>query len=379
MSKKIPDTISMPLSMPFSLSINQIRIDGSEASCVPRSVRDLGVHELTAKGEDFLYVNGASRFSGFSGLFFSEDGFLTAISDRSYYVHTGVKFHKNGTVAYQSSTAMIGTLKGEDGEVLSYEGNDVEDVAQHGGDCFIPHEIINLVSRYSGCDFEKAPQQLDVPHNISRFSSNLGMESLVISGDGTFLSMQEYDINNFSNHSAFLWSYTDEKYNKIKDEIGFTYTSNDGYSVSGITFTCQGHLLLLERKIVVQEDVASDSTSKYLLEFESRVKFIPQSVFKGIAQGDVVSGTEIIHIHNHDNSIFSDNFEGIAVQCSAGKDTIIYLISDDNQSPTQKNLLRKFEMREDDVVDDLMQNGEYHEVTTVGCEEEMIYPFCAGK
>ncbi len=370
-------TNTASLKNPMNITMHVDEISDLPNIIHPVYVKHVKSYEFTAEGGDSLYVKNISRFSGFSGLILSEEGTVFAILDRGYYVDTGLKFDVYGNAIFVSPTAVIGTLKGKGGEVLDYMGNDVEDIEIYKGDCFISHEIVNLISRYNDCDFEMEPHKLPVPSEIARFSPKVGMESLGISKDGVFISMEEYNSDNFSDHSAFLWKYTDKSYEAIKNEVGFTYRSDSGYSVSGMSFTCEENLLLLERKIIAHKKDRIEPP-EYSLDFETKVKFVPKYTFENIAQGDVLSGTEILYIYNDGKSAISDNFEGITTKCNEETHTSIYLISDDNQSPDQKTVFLQFEIDEKEAYRDWRIFGECRDATPSGCVEN-LYPFCSDK
>ena len=137
MVKITPNTAS--LENPMNITIHAKKMFDHPNFCYPRYVKHIESYELTAEGGDSLYVKNISRFSGFSGLTLSEEGALFAILDRGYYVDAGLKFDVYGNAIFVSPTAIIGTLKGKGGEVLSYTGNDVEDIEIHYGDCFVSH------------------------------------------------------------------------------------------------------------------------------------------------------------------------------------------------------------------------------------------------
>lgn len=368
MSQKKLETESIKQPFSFALNAEALKADFLPF-CLANGVVFVSAHNLTAEGDNLIYAENKSRFGGFSGFSFDDSRNVIMLSDRSYYLK--VDFYSREVL---DSVATMGTLKADQGEVLEYEENDVEEVEYYNGNCFISHERVNKVSYYRNCDFEVKPNTISIPAGIQGFHKYMGMESLAIDGYGNFVTAEEYNSTDYSNHNAFLWSYEGSDYSRISAETHFFYKSSEGFSASGFDYTCNGNLLVLERRVVVLNEFIK-SNSKAKLKFESKVKFIPQNILSNITNGDVVSGTEIIDIHYGNNAFLSDNFEAIESECISEHETHVYLLSDDNQSPDQNTILLRFNIDEKKIESDFLEYGIYSDETTVDCIET-IYPFC---
>ncbi|MDD1721785.1 MAG: esterase-like activity of phytase family protein, partial [Euryarchaeota archaeon] len=104
----------------------------------------------------------------------------------------------------------------------------------------------------------------------------------------------------------------------------FSVKRSDGFDASDCTILAPGDLLLLERRYSPARGIAV------------RIRRIPLADIKTDA---VVDGRSMIEA---DLAYQIDNMEGIAVHNSAAGETIITLVSDDNFSVIQRNLLLQF-------------------------------------
>ena len=104
----------------------------------------------------------------------------------------------------------------------------------------------------------------------------------------------------------------------------FSVKRTDDFDVSDCTILPPGELLLLERRFSPARGLAM------------RIRRIPLVDIKG---GAVADGRSMIEA---DLGYQIDNMEGIAVHNAASGETIVTLISDDNFSVIQRNLLLQF-------------------------------------
>ncbi|HEY5167387.1 MAG TPA: esterase-like activity of phytase family protein, partial [Pseudolabrys sp.] len=104
----------------------------------------------------------------------------------------------------------------------------------------------------------------------------------------------------------------------------FSVARSDDYDISDCTILPPGDLLLLERRYSPTRGVAM------------RIRRVPLVSIKPDA---LVDGKPLIEA---DLAYQIDNMEGIAVHRNARGETIITLVSDDNFSVIQRNLLLQF-------------------------------------
>ena len=109
----------------------------------------------------------------------------------------------------------------------------------------------------------------------------------------------------------------------------FSVKRTDDFDVSDCTILTPGDLLLLERRFSLVRGIAI------------RIRRVPLA---SITADAVVDGRSMIEA---DLGYQIDNMEGIAVHRTAGGETIITLVSDDNFSIIQRNLLLQFAVVEE--------------------------------
>lgn len=110
-----------------------------------------------------------------------------------------------------------------------------------------------------------------------------------------------------------------------KDRVTrFSIKRTDDFDVSDCAILPPGDLLLLERRYSLMLDLAM------------RIRRIPLA---GIKEDALLDGRSMI---GADLAYQIDNMEGIAVHRTAGGETIVTIVSDDNFSVIQRNLLLQF-------------------------------------
>jgi len=133
---------------------------------------------------------------------------------------------------------------------------------------------------------------------------------------GTLIAATERSLDAQGNHRSYLID---------GDRVAhFSVKRSDDFDVSDCTVLPPGDLLLLERRYSPLRGVAM------------RIRRIPLA---GIKPDTLVDGMPLIEA---DLAYQIDNMEGIAVHRNATGETIITLVSDDNFSVLQRNLLLQF-------------------------------------
>ena len=105
----------------------------------------------------------------------------------------------------------------------------------------------------------------------------------------------------------------------------FAYRPPAGYDPSDVAELPDGDLIVVNRRFALPYD------------FTAILTIVPRHAIRA---GAIVGGTPIATLAA---PLLHDNFEGIAV-AREGADTILWLVSDDNQSWFQRSLLLKFRL-----------------------------------
>lgn len=273
-------------------------------------------------------------FGGLSGIRLDASGerFL-AVSDQGGWF--------TGTIRY-SGGKMAGLDGVEAAPLLGAEGRpitekhlwwDSESIARDGDVVYVGLERVNQILRY---DFSKGGTRargevMPVPAGVRKLPSNKGLEALVVVPKGhsqgqvqplagTLIAFSERGLDADGNLVAFL--------------IGgpspgqFSVRRSEKYDISDAVLLPTGELLILERKF------------SWFTGVNIRIRSIP---LKSIAPGALVDGP-VLFLADLGQEI--DNMEGIDAHVTAGGETVLTLISDDNFSMLQRTLLLQFTLAE---------------------------------
>jgi hypothetical protein len=164
---------------------------------------------------------------------------------------------------------------------------------------------------------------IPVPADFKTLPKNKSVECLAAppkgaSHAGSLIAVTEHGLDDARNLRGFIL--------RGGQFTRFSVKRSRGFDVSGCTVLPPSDLLLLERRYSPLSGVAV------------RIRRI---ALADIKPGALVDGPELFEA---DLAYQIDNMEGIAVHRSRG-DTVITLVSDDNFSPIQRNLLLQFTLQ----------------------------------
>jgi hypothetical protein len=263
-------------------------------------------------------------FGGISALTLEPDGthFLSATDHGSWL---------RGRVVYRGgrptgiADAEMAPILGADGKPLASHGwYDTESLAQGSDGMFYAgiervEQIMRFDIRRDG--LRARGQPIAVPPDFKTFTYNKSLECLAAPPKGAplaggLIAVTEHSLDDADNHRAFVL--------KGGQVVRFSVKRSDDFDVSDCTILPPADLLLLERRI------------SPLLGFAIRIRRLQLADIK---EGALVDGAPLIVA---DLGYQIDNMEGIAVHRNADGEIIITLVSDDNFSVIQRNLLLQF-------------------------------------
>lgn len=260
------------------------------------------------------------RFGGFSGLAVAADGgYLIAVSDRGLRLSAKIVYGSDGNLAGLAE-ADLGALAGEDGRTLrSSTERDAEALAAGpSGEIIVAFERDHRLLRY--LPGQRVPERLPPPEELAAAPANGGIEGLTFLEDGRLFAVAEELTRG---GRAVGW---------VGDADGWsplTYALSDGFVVTDLARLPSGDVLALERRYTMRIGVAA------------RVRRIAKDA---IAPGAELAGELIAELRP---PLTVDNMEGISARRDSGTGkTLVYLISDDNFSVTQRTLLLMFDLME---------------------------------
>jgi hypothetical protein len=186
----------------------------------------------------------------------------------------------------------------------------------------VSFEQVNNVREYLGPDFGRAASRpLKLPAMVAGMKKNKGLESVAVAtpaaglGDAIVL-VAERSLDPGGNNRAWIVGGPHEG--------AFSIVRSKGYDVTDAAFMPGGDLLILERKV----DFPSG--------LYARIRRLPG---RSIRPGATVDGDTLLEA---DLRYQIDNMEGLAVRGGPGGETLIDIVSDDNQNRLQRTLLLQF-------------------------------------
>ena len=262
-------------------------------------------------------------FGGLSGLRLDAKGErFIAISDKGGWFTGRIAYRGKEMTGLEDVEAS--PMLGPDGKPITARGwYDTESLALDGSLVYVGLERVNRILRY---DFAKGftralGEEIPVPPAARKLPNNRGLEALVAVPKnmplaGTLIAISERGLDAEGNILGFLIGG--------KTPGQFTVRRTDTFDISDATLLASGDLLLLERSF------------SWLGGVGIRIRRIP---LKSFAPGAVVDGPAIF---SADLGYEIDNMEGIDAHVTPEGDTVITMVSDDNFSMIQRNLLLQF-------------------------------------
>ncbi|MCK1640188.1 esterase-like activity of phytase family protein [Bradyrhizobium sp. 157] len=270
-----------------------------------------------------------SRFRGFGGLsglrLDAKGERFIAVSDKGGWF-TGRIVYKGREMTGLDDVEASPVL-GHDGKPITSRGwYDTEAIALDGSLVYVGLERVNQILRF---DFAKGftrahGELIQLPLGVRKLPNNKGIEALVVVPKGlplagTLIAISERALDAQGNITAFLIGRT----------LGlFSIRRSDNFDISDAVLLPSGGLLLLERKF------------SWLGGVGIRIRRV---ALASIAPGALIDGPAIFEA---DLGSEIDNLEGIDAHVTPEGETVLTLVSDDNFSMIQRNLLLQFALVE---------------------------------
>jgi len=319
---KQPSPVELSVAAPVSIEVNARPLPSFDT-------RDRG-HLRFGSLEYRSGLILTSRFRGFgglSGLRLDKKGErFIAISDKGSWFTGRIVYAGREMTGLDDVEAA--PMLGADGRPITARGwFDTESIALDGNLVYVGLERVNQMLRFDfGKGFTRSRGEVvPLPAAARKLPFNRGLEALVMVPKGpalagTLLAFSERGLDPAGNIIAFLIG------GKTPGQFGVRRTEN--FDISDAVLLPSGDLLLLERKF------------SWLAGIGIRIRSI---ALKSVAPGAVVDGPSIFEA-DLGNEI--DNMEGIDAHVTPEGDTVLTMISDDNFSAIQRNLLLQFTLVE---------------------------------
>ena len=288
----------------------------------PREVSQTRFGELEFRG-GLILTSPYRNFGGISSIRVSPDGGgFIALTDKGYWLRARIAYRDGRPIGI--TDAEMAPMLGPDGRPLSKRGwYDTESLAEDGGTLYVGIERVQQIVRFDYAKDGLAARGIPiaVPPGVRTLPANKGLECLVVPPKGqplagTLIAISERGLDAQGNIFGFL--------------IGgaspgtFTVKRSDDFDITDCATTPRGDLLILERRFSWAIGVAM------------RIRRVALSQVK---PGALLDGPALIFA---DMGFQIDNMEGLAVHRAATGELVLTLISDDNFSPIQRNVLLQF-------------------------------------
>src|SRR5262245_813374 len=305
----------------YAAGISRIEIDATPITSFDNrdpSLTRFG--DLEFRGGLVLASNNPA-FGGLSGIYVEADGsHFIALTDRGSWLRGRILYRDGRPVGI--ADAEIAPMLGPDGKPLAARGwYDAESLAERDGMLYVGIERVEQIVRFDyGRDGLLARgQPIKVPPDFKTFTYNKGLECLAAPRQGLLagelIAITERSLDKAGNLRGFVLA---------GDKVTrFSVKRTEDFEVSDCVLL-PPDLLVLERRYSPVRGVAM------------RIRRMPLA---SITEGAVIDGHSMIEA---DLAHQIDNMEGIAVHRTAGGETILTLVSDDNFSFIQRNLLLQF-------------------------------------
>jgi hypothetical protein len=274
----------------------------------------LGGFELASEAEDW---------GALSGAVLTPDGsLLTAISDVGLWVRLGLEHDAQERLVGILPTAETMPLLDTNGKPLAGKSaGDAEALVQMSdGSLLVAFEGTRRLWRYGPAEDPRLSRATAVsaPRGIRQTPANMGVEAMTALGGEQLFLLAEGAYNRAGDFRG--WLKRPEKW----VDVGLIPT--DSFKPTDMTVLPNGNVLLLERRVTLFE------------RFAARLSMIHASTITPWAR---IRSRELAVLRT---PMSVDNFEAVAVRQAKDESTLLYLLSDDNQSSLQRTLLLQFRL-----------------------------------
>jgi hypothetical protein len=269
----------------------------------------------------FALDSTAPEWGGYSGMVMAPDGSsLIAVSDVGHWIRLELKHDADGKLTGVGSARLEPLLDEAGKPVAGKEWSDAEEITQSAdGQFFVSFERHHRIWRYASVDGlpHGAAHVVAVPDAIGSLPENSGIEAMIVTGGGNLWLLAEEAPDPVWGSRGWFGEGKDWTEYALERSGGFEPTAF-GQSTPEVP------ALFLERRYTEADGPAA------------RISMLSRSItkhhtrFAGFVLGVLARPLTV------------DNFEAMAVRNIGPGVLDIYLLSDDNQSDTQRTLLLQF-------------------------------------
>jgi hypothetical protein len=279
------------------------------------------VGKLVWRGGVSMTAN-SPNFGGWSDLHVAPGGkALSSISDEGSWLTATIDYDSDGNLSGLSN-GRIGSLRGLDGKPLDSKVlSDAEGLARlPDGSWMVSFEHQHRFWRYATLD--GTPTPIDGPADLGRQPGNGGVEAITALADGRIVAISEDYVVNPGMLRGWIGTPSGSSYGWQT----FDYTKTPDFNPTALRQLPDGSFVLLERAFDRVRGV--------------RVR-VMQFDAADLRPGGAVRARELARLVP---PYAVDNLEGLAAGTGPRGETLLWLMSDDNFNPMQRNILMMFEV-----------------------------------
>ncbi len=256
------------------------------------------------------------RFTELSALMVTADGRgFVSVTDQGYWIRGNLVYDDRGDLTGIADVTLE-SLRGPDGRMLSgnmWRDSESLSPAPDGG-TVVAFESVHRLWLYPPDG--GPPVAIPPPADLSRAPRNSGVEALTLLSDNRFLVLTE----GFATDGGVIgWIGGEQGWSRL------TYATSVGFKPTGATTLPGGDVLVLERRFPP---------------IGARIQRLAKET---IVPGAMLEAEEVARL---EGSLTVDNMEGIDARRGPGGETLVYILSDDNDNPLQRTYLLMFELIE---------------------------------
>jgi hypothetical protein len=301
-----------------SRQISQFKV-GSDATTFGR-LEFIGGIDMTSPN---------ALFGAVSAIRFRPDGeSFAAVLDTGHWVEGAVVRDEAGMLQGLTDLAITAMTDGNGAAQLEKWKVDSEGLALRDGAVIVSFEQASRVDVYPdpGCAASRPIGQISLPFPVEELRSNGGLETIAIAPkdgplSGAAVIVAERSVDTSGNLLAGILD------GPMRG--AFSVVRQDPYAVTDGAFLPNGDMLILERRFNFSSGLGM------------RIRRLAAA---DIRPGAVVDGEVLLEA---DMSYQIDNMEGLDVVSRPDGDMRVILVSDDNHSILERNLMLEFRLKDD--------------------------------
>ncbi len=306
-----------------------------ESEPVPISSRQIGSFKIGSDQKRFgaLEFIGGIEFSSSNALlgaissirFRADTKSFLAVLDTGHWLEGAVTRDAEGRLSSVADVMVTSMMDSKGRSERNKQYMDSEGLALRDGQALVSYEQFHRVDVYPDPGFAQSTPIASLPILLQQHDlrDNRGLETIAISPAGSPLGGATVVVSELSFDKA------DHLYAAVLDGPRkgiFSVVQKDPFAITDGAFLPNGDLLLLERRFSFAEGIGM------------QIRRIPGDTIRA---GAVVDGPVLL---SADMGYQIDNMEGMDVVALPGGDIRIIVVSDDNHSILERNLMLEFRL-----------------------------------